>query len=269
MPTDKFHPWTTVYDMDYFNSSQTFVYIGDVLVDEVTTFQYRTSQHKTPIYGYASQLWDEVAEGLVIVEGSFTINFKEQGYLWAVLRRYHNIAAAAANVPVNSKKDALLRRKQAKLERSLEKKVIPGAVGNKPLVGSNGTQISRATIERLAQGDATTGERYEFYHDLAGYATFGPNSSRDKVFEDVVEVFEDEIWSTKTNTDLNNQLRRVDDSRFDGFDVYIVFGDYSSPKANHTVHKLTDVRLTSSGKMVRMDAMPIQEEYTFIARSSV
>lgn len=268
MSSDRFHPWTTVYDMDYFNSSQCFLYIGDVLVDEITSFQYRTTQRKTPIYGYASQLWDEVAEGVVLVEGSFTINFKEQGYLWAVLRRFHNISAAATNIPTASKKDALLRRKQAKLEEDLERRKIPGAVGGRPLVGSNGTRISRATIERLTQGEATTGERYDFYHDLAGYSTFGPNTARDKVFEDIVEVFEDQIWSIKPNSDLNSQLRRVDDSRFDGFDIFVVFGDYSSKKANHTVQKITDVRLTSHGKAIMMDSTPIQEEYSFLARST-
>lgn len=269
MSATKNEPWVNVYDQEYFSSSQMSVYVGDVWVDEITSLQYITHQQKTPLRGYASQLWDDVAPGPVQVEGEFSINFKEQGYLWAVLRRYLNITAAQAGVGVDGKKDAALLRKQAKLERDIDtKRVIPGAIGTKPLVGSNGTRISRATIERLAQGEATTGERYNFYHGLSGYATFDTNSQRDKVFEDIVEVFEDQIWSTKTNNDLNNQLRRTDDQRFDGFDIYVVFGDYSNPRANHTVQKIIDVRLMSQGKAIQVGGQAIQEVYRFIARTT-
>lgn len=252
---------TRIYDLDYFSGSQMFLYIGDVWVDEVTSLQYVTQQIKTPIYGYASQLWDDVAAGHVLVSGQFTINFKEQGYLWAVLRRYKQIIDPGFSV---AKQDSRLLK-----TRKGSTVTMPDLVNkNGTRVGSNGTAISRATIERIAQGDITRQERFDFYHDLAGYATFGVNSPKDKAFEDIVEAFEDQIWNPKgTDTDLNNQLRRTDDNRFDGFDMYVVFGNYASPQANHTVQKIIDVRLTSQAKMVKIDGSPIQEEYSFIART--
>ena len=262
-------PWTTVYDMDYFSGSQMFLYVGDVWIDEVTSLQYTTYQQKTPVRGYASQLWDDCVPGPVQVQGEFTINFKEQGYLWAVLRRALGISASTAGVGISSKKDNALLRKQSKLEDGIKKgSKVPGAFGDKPLVGSNGTRISRATIERLTAGEATTGERYEFYNSMAGYASYGVDSPKDRVFEDIVEAFEDQVWSTKTNTDLNQQLRRTDDNKFDGFDIYVVFGNYDNPKANHTVQKIIDVRLQSQSKAIRIDGMPIQETYSFIARTT-
>lgn len=269
----KTQPFTSVYDLDYFSGSQMFLYIGDVWVDEITSLQYQTTQRKQPIYGYASQLWDDVTAGQVIVHGNFTINFKEQGYLWAVLRRYFEIAAVDTGIPTGNKAHARAERNLLKKQEVLAQKgqkIIPGALGSRPLVGSHGSRISRASIERLVRGEATRNERYDFYNSLAGYATVDSKSPRDKQFEDIMEVFEDQIWGKEsTNYGLNSQLRRTDNNAFDGFDMYVVFGNYANAGANHTVQKIIDVRLQSQGKAVSIDGMPVQEQYGFIAQSTV
>lgn len=236
------------------SGSQMVLYIGDVLVDEITSLQYATIQQKTPIYGYASQLWDDCAAGQVIVQGTFTINYKEQGYLWAVLRRYFNISGAATNMSVSRADRGLLSGRNK---------------FNRPVKGSNVKKIKRQTVESVSQGKATRGEMYKFYQGLAGYATTQVNNPRDQAFEDIVEAFEDQIWAPKIdNQSLNTQLRRTDDNKFDGFDMYIVFGNYAVPGANHTVQKIIDVRLTSQGKIVKIDGEPIQESYDFIAQTT-
>src|SRR5678809_314400 len=79
---------SSIYDLDYFSSQQAALYIGDVFVDEVIALSYSVQQSKTPIYGYASQLFDAVSHGTVIVQGQFSVNFKESGYLWLILHRY-------------------------------------------------------------------------------------------------------------------------------------------------------------------------------------
>jgi hypothetical protein len=129
--------------------------------------------------------------------------------------------------------------------------------------------VSRASIERIVQGDVTKQDRYDFYQDLAGYATFDVNSPKDKIFEDIVEAFEDEVWKTGDNEDLLKQIRRTDDNIFDDFDIYVAMGNYSVPGANHTVQKLVGVRLTSQGKGIEIGGAPIQESYEFIARTVV
>lgn len=257
--------FTTVYDLDYFSGSQMFLYIGDVWIDEVTSLQYVTRQEKQPIYGYASQLYDDVAAGRVIVQGSFTINYKEQGYLWAVLRRWKDITEniALPGLNLTTKRDIA---RQENRDRALLANRLGGGSG-RPVVGSNGTRISRASIERLVRGEATTQERNDFYNQLAGYATFDVDSPRDKTFEDIAEIFEDQIWTQPDNNNLNNQIRRTDDNRFDGFDMYVVFGNYANPKANHTVQKIIGVNLLTQGKSVMINGMPIQEEYSFFART--
>jgi hypothetical protein len=239
-----------------------FLYIGDVWVDEITSLQYATTQSKAPIYGYASQLWDDCAAGQVIVQGQFTINFKEQGYLWAVLRRFKNIAVDAAFAGGEGVKGASRQDKALGIDPNRKR------IDRRSVWGSNATRTARASIERIVQGNAPRGEMYQFWHHLAGYSTFNVQDPKDKIFEDIVENFEDMVWQPNiSNTDLNNQIRRTDDIAFDGFDMYVVFGNYSNPKANHTVSKIIDVRLMSQGKQVVIDGSPIQESYQFIAQT--
>jgi hypothetical protein len=254
-------PLTRVYDLEYFSSNQAFLYIGDVWIDEITNLQYTRIQQKTPIYGYASQLLDATSAGHILVQGSFTINYKEQGYLWAVLRRWHSIdnEGARGTKEYGKKARALLRNKIG------ENKFT--TTGGRPVIGSNGTQISRASIERIVAGDVSKTDRGKFYNSLAGYSTFDVGSPKDKTFEDIVEAFEDEVWKTADNDELLKEARNPDNVLFDGFDMFFVAGNYSNPKANHTVQKIIGVRLTSQGKSIQMDDMPIQESYTFIAKS--
>jgi hypothetical protein len=258
---------TTVYDMDYFSGSQMFLYIGDVWIDEVTSLQYECTQRKTPIYGYASQLWDDVAAGQVLIQGAFTINFKEQGYLWSVLRRYKNMSSSAAFAGSASGGAS----KADKQLMNIINKDHRDNLDRRPVWGSNVDKIQRMSIERIVQGETTKGDAYKFYQDLAGYASYNKDikgKAKDLVWEDIVEEFEDQIWSAdNTNEKLKEQVRRTDHNLFDNFDMYIVFGNYAVRGANHTVAKLIDVRLTSRSKIIKVGGEPIQEAYQFIAQS--
>ena len=255
--------YTNLYDQEYYDGNQASIYIGDVWVDEITSISYTCQQSKSPIYGYASQLFDDTAAGQVLVQGNFSMNFKEQGYLWAVLRRYFNVMAADLGGMGTYKNDDKLLTVKSGSSRTM-----PDLSRGDVRVGSNGTKISRATIERIVRGEASTDEKYKFYHDLAGYSSFGGTGKRDKAFEDIVEAFEDEVWKpNNTNSTLNSQLRRTDANKFDGFDIYMVFGNYANPEANHTVTKLIGVRLLSESKVVTLEPGPIQVSYNFLAQS--
>jgi len=237
--------FNTIYDMEYFASSSCFLYIGDVWVDEVVSLQWMVQQQKTPIYGYASQLWDDCSAGQVYVQGNFSINFTESGYLWAVLKRYKNMFSD------NDFSDTT-------------------STDRRPVWGSNVNETQRLDIRRMIQGGLKQSQKSEFYNSLTGYSTFNVNNPQDRKYEDVVEAFEDEIWNDRvTNTDLQKQIRRVDDNVFDNFDMYLIYGNYANPKANHTVRKFIDVRLISTGQSIAIDGQCVKEEYTFIARNVV
>ena len=84
-----------IYDLDYFSSSQAHIFIGNTWVEEVTGLTWRVTQTKKPVYGYASQLFDAVSAGTVLVEGAFSINYIASGYLFMILNR----ARTAAGTP--------------------------------------------------------------------------------------------------------------------------------------------------------------------------
>ena len=75
-----------IYNVEYFSGSQASIFIGDVFVDEITFFAFSVSQERVPLYGYGDQLFRDVSKGPVLVQGQFSINFKEAGYLFLILR---------------------------------------------------------------------------------------------------------------------------------------------------------------------------------------
>src|SRR5574343_473597 len=259
--------YNRVYDLDYFDETDMMLYIGDVWVDEVTSLQFICRQDKTPIYGYVSQIFDATAAVYVIVQGAFTVDFKEQGYLWTVLRRWFSYGPGApgwsTTDPLTSEKAN--KRLGSRIQNLFDNKLGEQTFGRgaRPIMGSNGTLVSRASIERLCQGEASRQERYDFYPSLAGYASYNvkKGEAKDTVFEDIVEAFEDELWNTTDNDTLLQQIRRTDDNMFDDFDMYVTFGNYGVAGSNHTAVKIVGVRLLSQGKMIQIGGGVIQESY--------
>lgn len=265
-----------IYDLDYFTSSQCALYIGDVFVDEVVNISYSVQQSKTPIYGYASQLFDTVAPGQVIVQGQFTINFKEAGYLWLVLQRYKRFETTLDNT-LNKLISPKLKNQfgsqstldVAKAQNGGGSTLLGGT--NNPFArikknGKNDDFISRASIERLVSGAATKDERFQFYQSLAGYATVDNPNAQDTAFENIVEAFEDQVFQDNIK-DIDQMTRRVDDNFFDNFDMFVLYGDYTKPGANHTVRRIRNAYLLSTGQQVGDNEGNILESYQFLARN--
>ena len=95
---------TVAYEFDYFSASQMSIYIGNILIDDISSIQFTVSQSKRPIYGYASQYFHTLADGQIIVEGQFSIPFKEADYILASLQRYQeNQPPIKLGVPMHPK----------------------------------------------------------------------------------------------------------------------------------------------------------------------
>lgn len=250
-------PFTAIYDQEYFSGSQVSIYIGDIWVDEITSFSYGIQHDKRPLYGYASEVFDDIANGQIIVQGQFTINYKEQGYLWAVLQRYKNVQGAAnLRSPISQEAFELDTR-------------APSARGI-----SKAHQVSHRTIEQfptmkeMLSGGLTKDKTYEQYLSIAGYATSDVGSPRDKAFEDLMEGFENQVWGEHPEgLGFDNTVRNPTGRAYNDFDIYVVFGNYTNDASNHTAQKIQGVRLTSQGKQIMVGGAPIQEEYSFIARN--
>lgn len=70
---------------NYYSGTDIRIYFGDNWIDEIVEIEWTMQEQLAPIYGFASYTWDKVARGNRFVQGSFSINFKEAGYLQTVL----------------------------------------------------------------------------------------------------------------------------------------------------------------------------------------
>ena len=262
------------YPYDYYAGTDCKIFFGDVWVDDIITLNYTTNQSKTPIFGYASQNFDAVAKGQVLVEGQFTIAFKETGYL-------NLIQATLEEQRVNA--SDLIKGKIKKLQEGDQQKFIPGLTtindNSKEKLdfsySANGTpQIIRQsqTIEQVLTSKKAT--------DVLN-SKFGGTSSKD--FEDFAEILEDSIWGDSNGKamSLENKLKRADEFDYadnggiltakghnyaDVLNIMLTFGDINDTRAEHTLIVLNDVHITNTSMVITPNGDPIGESYTFIAR---
>lgn len=74
-----------IFEFPYYSSPQIYLFINGQWLDEITSLQYNKIQGKYPLYGYASREFSTIADGHIIVNGTFTINFKHPDYLTLLL----------------------------------------------------------------------------------------------------------------------------------------------------------------------------------------
>lgn len=265
-----------IYNIDYFSGAQVSVYIGDIWVDEVTSIQFSTQQSRTPLYGYSSQLWDDVSEGQFIVSGSFTINFKEAGYMYLILNRYRELMKGG-NSLLTPFEDSELAR-QGNIEQitngevsAVERNRYFAQLAN--MAGVTGT-ASRVASKSVLDGERNPESLRSAVRGLTS-STLGGFSSTSRSrggvgkAENLFEQFEDKIWG-KSQQELDQLDRRADDARLNSFDIFIAYGDFAGDNSvNHTIEKLSQVTILGKSKLVKIDGMPIQEQYSFIARNLV
>jgi hypothetical protein len=263
---------TKVYDLEYFSGAQMNMYIGDVLIDEVTSLQVQVQQRKLPVYGYASQLFDKVAKGVVMVEGTFTINFKEAGYLYAVLERYKTLTNGASG-PVLS--PFISASSFAQGNRTGGAKLD----GSKGLLRRQNIEQVQRSVEQVLSGqingrDIRPEELIDYYRSLSGFNNDaaprnGSVAGALNTAEDTFETFEDKVWGT-SSLSADNEGRRGDSNKFDDFTIYVTFGDYNrNDKVNHTVKRIDNVHLIGQTQTIMINGEPIGEQYSFLARNYV
>jgi len=71
--------------LDYYSGSQARVFFDNVWIDDVNAISWSAQQEKRPLWGYASQKFDDVARGILVINGQFNINFRGRGYIVSVI----------------------------------------------------------------------------------------------------------------------------------------------------------------------------------------
>ena len=254
-----------IYNIDYFSGAQVALYIGDIWVDEVTSMSYEVRQPRRPLYGYADTLYKQLTKGQVLVQGQFTINFKEAGYLWLVLQRNRSLLTARPHPFFRFPDEPEFKglgRGELDVGRNIEQ-IINGELN----LGDRNESLARlataATLTGFSSGKRASGEVGK--SDLIDRNTGQPVSSAESVFE----KFENEVWGLP-QASLDAANRRADDPDLNPFDIFLAYGDFDGDdRRNHTIRKLSEVSIVTTGQEIVIDGQPIQEQYGFIAKNIV
>jgi len=142
------------------------------------------------------------------------------------------------------------------------------SVGNKP----SAQTYTRNNIQALL-GDARGRSAYEDLVEVIEDAQLDP--AKLAALQDSWMVVESPNGGYKIRKALDFDLEQ-DTTENDvpysyvgrGFDVTILYGDFSSGAAEHTIKTLTDVHFTSESQIVEANGNPILEIYTFIAKDA-
>lgn len=297
-PTNPSRANFQTYPYDYFCGTNAKVFFGDVWVDDIVSIQYTVNQGKEPIYGYASQTFDAVARGTVIVQGSFSISFKEMGYL-NVVQRLLEIQRQKASAAIEGVRGAATvgsARIQKKINEDAVNATGAKASINPRLAGTNfnGMQFSPTGEAQIIRSQETIEEILR-YKKTGNIVASGLTSSlispggRERDFEDFAELLEDSIWGDSNGRPYAPvfKYRRPDefDYTWDSvgedaggirmahgndyskvLNIMLTFGDINDFRAEHTLIVLNDVHIVSTAMIVSPTGEPIAETYTFFAR---
>lgn len=226
---------TELQTFSYHSGAQISVWFDDIWVNDISSITWQYSQEKRPLYGYASTYFDAVSRGQVIVQGSFTINFRQRDYISLVIEN--------------------IRR----LEKDIKSWVSPSEAEDRwqsirPIISShlrNGT-FGPSSVEDII----ALGRSENFWETVDGYeaAIWDTLNEQEDFYRDTPDVLQHRNFSQ-------------------GFDINIVYGHLSDERSatpydvmSSTKKILKGVHLTGSTQIIQATGEPIQEGYSFFAK---
>jgi len=276
------------YEYDYYAGSQVLIYFEDVLVDDCVRIAFQVQQSRTPVWGYATQYYNALGAGVIMVTGSFWVAFKEAAYIPVILKHItdrrtpdNGFWASPASRPASGTDfDSGLGRSAGLWQG---RHGLIGEADAQRRHGGTG-QVQRAEIERLLRAREQDPEDVNTNRELESL-TLALGAANDRTFEDIAEVFEDALWyggngpgggrqdamsgnfaGGEMDEDQFLSIRRAD--QFPPFDILVTFGDINERNANHTLHRMVDVSITNTEfSGVEATGEPVVVRYDFMARN--
>ena len=233
-----------VNKFDFYSGSQITVWFGNILIDDINSIQWARTQNKRPIYGYASQMFDAVANGTVLIQGNFSVNFRQVGYITAVMEEIKDIYKTITGGKTSEEKAQFDLNGWPQLRQVI------------------GTHLKNGTF-----GPTTSQEIKDI------------GNSPD--FLQLVKIYEDTIWGDVSAITKNGNLKQTapDVAQAEvipnGFNILVTYGNTSgasvqsiSDELQSTTKSLNGVHLMGESQVIQVGGQPVQEQYNFIARSS-
>lgn len=224
---------------DFYSGSQITVWIGNIMIDDIVSIQWTRSQGKKPIYGYASQQFDAVAKGIVLIQGNFVVNFRQAGYIAMVMSEIQKIYGETTDKQSLSTVNNLigLHLRNGTFGPKTSQELID--LGNSPDFGILANEYSRIM--------------------------WGPGPE-DKIDSPSTGISVSSPYSADVQQQINLK---------DGFTIQITYGNTSGASSNtlndymqSTTKTLVGVHLVGESQGIVVGGQPTMEQYDFIARGS-
>lgn len=71
----------------YYSVVDAEIYFANEYVEDIADINWSISQNTMPLFGYNSYIYDEVARGNRLIQGTFSLNFISPNYLFDLLKR--------------------------------------------------------------------------------------------------------------------------------------------------------------------------------------
>ena len=267
------------YTNNYLSGPQIRIYFDDIYIDDIAYIEYGSMQNKRALYGYSSQHFDAVAKGTVLVTGSFSINFRFDGYVSAILNHYNDLKNAEKNRQATadiSNKSIDLNNNQYKIQSDYASGIEDKAKPRKDL--SIGKRSGKGAYIDNVQGQEKFNEQ-KFIDQLPStyvnsvreeILTPNRNEELSRLSDDQIKALQDSIWANDTNKG-NRLFSSAAALRPDNalpFSILVSFGNFDDP-LNNIAEKIVNVHITNVSKAIDQSGNPITENYTFIAQAII
>jgi len=220
---------TASFQYDYFSGANIGIYVRDILVASAVAVQFDLNQNKLPLYGYASDLWDGVAEGTVQCSGVLVVNFQYAQYVPTLIARVHNNALSAADLSANNFARGI-ERSNMRMTGVVGQPIDP----NVPLTPNQKSELRKT----YWQGDPSSSRSI---HNALSNTNLSRPDEHSLPF-DILVTYGDAF---------GNELRRQD--------------GLPSPTLS-AVRKLHQVQILGFGQQISVGGEPVREHYAFICR---
>jgi hypothetical protein len=248
----------------YWGGLDARIYANDVLMDEILVLQYTVQEAVMPLFSYADYTFGSVMHGARRVQGSFTINYKRESYLFELLRTLAHETFVARPTPYNSEAYRIARGGAATLEHFI---ALAASDGNTEKDESGRIKVDPELLNRVAS---------DFERAIWGQDSLTPADGTSSVNQVVTEALHSTSRSgprfeVPGRFDLNihfgsSQRMPFQKTRIVGFNDVQPVDNSQVDVAVQTNLRILDVALTGVEKTVDDSGRPVLENYTFIAR---
>lgn len=241
------------FTTDYYSGNQVCIFLGNTWLSDVTSLQFQYAQNKTPFWGYKSQKYDLVAKGTQLVQGVFSVNYIDASYLNMVVAKLKSMDNTGVSNNANvSSSDITNLSNLLTTTNTID-----------PITLSYNSDGFTSQVKQLIDPGPLTGP-------VQPATTLQNNNLLNLPFNQKADILQQYFWGQNTNSP--NAPLSVDE--LPPFNITITYGGYPNTgfgpdefQSSHTVKVIESVDIINHQQMLAITGEPIQEIYTFIARS--